>query len=334
MNRENLIQLLQTKNVITKNNKRKFCWKDYFDDECQSAFNDFQNSENFRIEEEAWFCLLKNIEPYHCEICGKLAKFTGTKKTKIPGYNTTCENCSPNKSENRLKNFKETINKRTDEDRKKIIEKTKKTRLEKYGDENYTLFSSKKFKEVLKEKYGNEFYNNHEKTRKTCLERYGVTCNLLLSPPRLRSLAFWRKNKEEIRKKQKENSLKKYGYDSPNKCPEIIKKKKDGLIRTYGSLEEAYSQKYEAAKLTNLKKHGDINYHNKEQASKTLLERHTLFENKNNCTRYTKVLELYGQGWKSLNLPIIYDGRFRYISNEYLDIIKNYSKKRLPTVPK
>ena len=35
MSKDELIKLLQDKNVITKNNKRKFCWKENFDDECK-----------------------------------------------------------------------------------------------------------------------------------------------------------------------------------------------------------------------------------------------------------------------------------------------------------
>ncbi len=39
-----------------------------------------------------------------------------------------------------------------------------------------------------------------------------------------------------------------------------------------------------------------------------------------------KLINEYGQGWQSLDLPIIKNRRFKYISNEYLDIIKEYSE--------
>ena len=324
MTKQEIIEILKRKNIISKNNKKKFCWKKYWDNEIEEIFNDYKI--NYRTEDEAWFCLLHNIEPYRCEICGELAKFTGTKKTKYLGYTITCENCSPNQVKSKLKKFSETINKRTDEDRKKIIEKRKKTNLKKYGDENYTLFGSKDFKENLKNKYGNEHYNNREKYKETCLERYGVTCNLSLNSSE-RSQRIWNENKQKIREKQIQTSLKKYGYESPNQDPNIIKKQKDSLKKHYGSLEEAYRQKSELNKKTKLLRYGDENYHNKEQMSKTLLQRHLKFENENNCLRYTKVLELYGQGWKSLNIPIIYNGRFRYISNEYINKIQKYSEE-------
>ena len=143
-----------------------------------------------------------------------------------------------------------------------------------------------------------------------------------------RSLKYRKDNKEKILEKQKYNSLLKYGYDSPNKCPEVIKRQQEGLIRTYGSLEEAYKQKYEIAKSTKLKRYGDITYHNKEQSAKTLLNKRLIFERENNCTSYVKLLKDFGQGWKVLNLPIIYNSRFRYISNEYLNIIKQYSDEQ------
>ena len=322
MEKNDIIQILKEKHIISPNNKKHFCWKKYWDSEIEQIFNEYK--QNYRTEDEAWFCLLHNIEPYHCEVCGKLAKFTGSIRSKILGYNTTCEIHSPNQSQDKLNKFNETINNRTEEDRKNILKKRKQTNLEKYGDENYTLYGSDKFKQTLKDKYGNEHYNNREKYKQTCLDKYGVTCNLSLNS-KVQTKNIWELHGDRIRKKIKETSLKKYGYESPNQCPEIIKKQKEGLKKHYGTLEEAYKQKYESNKKTKLERYGDPNYHNKEQMSKTIQNRHLNFEKNNNCLRYTKVLELYGQGWKSLNLPIIYDGRFRYISNEYIPIIEQYS---------
>ena len=325
MNKEEILNLLKEKNIISSNNKKRFCWKNYWDNEIEEIFNEFKKS--YRTENEAWFCLLNNVEPYHCEVCGELAKFTGSKKTKYPGYNTTCEKCSPNQANNKLEKFHNSINNRTNEERKKINEKRKKTNLEKYGDENYTLFGSKSFKDNLKEKYGNEHYNNHEKYKQTCLERYGVTCNLSLNASE-RTQRIWKEKRKQINEKTKQTSLKKYGYKSPNQCPQIIEKQKQGLINHFGSLENAYKYKYELNKKTKFERYGDENYHNKEQGIKTLKERHLKFENENNCTKYYDLINLYGQGWKSLNLPIIYSGRFRYISNEYINQIKKYSEEQ------
>ena len=59
MEKETLLEILKSKNVITKNNKRKFCWKTYFTDDVKNEFLNF--SKNYRTDEEAWFCLLNNI---------------------------------------------------------------------------------------------------------------------------------------------------------------------------------------------------------------------------------------------------------------------------------
>lgn len=162
--------------------------------------------------------------------------------------------------------------------------------------------------------------------KQTNIKKYGKSCNLSVDIQN-RSKKIWESQGDEIRKKIKETSLRKYGYDSPNKDPKKIKKAKDSLISNFGSLEEAYKYKYEQNKKTKLQKYGSETYHNKEQASQTLQKRHSEFEKTNDCTRYTKLIEKYGQGWKSLELPIIYDGRFRYVSNKYISIISKYSKE-------
>lgn len=329
MTKQEILDLLKEKNIISKNNKKKFCWKSYLDDEINNIFNEFKKQ--YRSEDEAWFCLLNNIEPYHCEICGNLAKFTGTKKTKNIGYTCVCDKCNPNLAPSKLKVYHDTINKRSNEERHIIVEKRKKTNLEKYGDENYNLFGSQSFKDNMKEKYGVE-YNTQvpeikEKIKQTNIEKYGAPCNLMISTQSIKSKKYWEEKYSLIREKQIGNSIVNWGVESPNQSEEVKQKQKQSLINHYGSLEEAYKQKYEANKKTKLKKYGDENYHNKEQMSKTLQERHLRFENENNCLRYTEVLKRYGQGWKSLNLPIIYNGRFRYISNEYIKIIEKYSKE-------
>lgn len=204
MNKEEILKILKEKHIISQNNKKHFCWKKYWDNEIEEIFNNFKC--NYRTEKESWFCLLHNIEPYHCEVCGELAKFTGSTKSKILGYNTTCEKHSPNQSKNKLKKFSETINKRTDEDRVKILKKRKQTNLEKYGDENYTLYGSDKFKQTLNEKYGDEYYNNRKKYKETCLNKYGVTCNLVINSSE-RSKKLWDERYDEIISKIKTTNL-------------------------------------------------------------------------------------------------------------------------------
>ena len=92
----------------------------------------------------------------------------------------------------------------------KRIEKTKRTKLKKYGNENYQ--NVEKGKETKLKKYGDENYNNREKSnktfkdnnsailkvskyKKTCLERYGVE-NYFMSEEYLSNVK--EKNKNEI----------------------------------------------------------------------------------------------------------------------------------------
>lgn len=50
------------------------------------------------------------------------------------------------------------------------------------------------------------------------------------------------------------------------------------------------------------------------------------FEQEHNCTSTKKLFEMYGQGWKSLNLPkIMINKQNSAISNEYLPLIAEYS---------
>lgn len=326
MSKIELIQYLKDKNILNSKNHRKFCWKKYFDIEVEKKFNNY--AKNYRSIEEAWFCLCNNVEPYICEVCGNLAKYTGSTKSKIKGYNTTCEKCSPNQSPLKKKLFNEKIQNRTKEDRQKIFKKRKETLQEKYGDSNYSLFGSNKFKEVLKEKYGNEHYNNREKRRTTNLEKYGVECNLSLNAPE-RTKKVWQEKHNEIIKKRNKTCLEKYGVETFIGSSEFNDKTKCTQIKKHGSIENAIIYRTEKAQESKENKYGDKYYHNKEQVKQTLKNRHKNFEEKNDCTQYNKLLKKYGQGWHFvLNIPVIYDGRFRYISNKYIDEIENYSKIR------
>ena len=287
MSKEDILNILKEKNIISSNNKKRFCWKEYWDDEIDQIFNEFKQS--YRTDKEAWFCLLNNIEPYHCEVCGNLAKFTGTKKTKYPGYNTTCEHCSPNKANNKLEKFHDSIKNRTSEERHEITQKRKKTNLEKYGDENYNLFGSQSFKDNLIKKYGYE-YNTQipevkEKIKKTNLERYGVKCNLMLNASE-RSQRVWNENYDKIIDKIKCTNIKNLGVEFAGQSKDVINK------------------------IINKKK---INV--------------TDIENKYNCIQQKKLFKKYGQGWKSLHLEKIIFGGRKFISNEYIQLIHQYSNE-------
>ena len=130
---------------------------------------------------------------------------------------------------------------------------------------------------------------------------------------------------DELLKKREVTSLKRYGKNNYVETEEFHKKSKQTQINNYGSVKNAYKAREAASRITKLKRYGNSTYHNVEQFKETLLKKHNDFEKQNNCIHYKKIIEQYGQGWLALKLPIIYRGRYRYISNEYLQTIKDYT---------
>ena len=51
------------------------------------------------------------------------------------------------------------------------------------------------------------------------------------------------------------------------------------------------------------------------------------FEDENNCVCITTLINEFGQGWKSLEIPIIRDGANSYVSKEFIPEIKDYASK-------
>ena len=162
MNKVEIRNYFQECGILNKKFGRNFNWKTVLENNKQylDLFDNYK--QNYRSEDEAWFCLSKNIEPPLCQVCGENLCKLGEKK-----YNTVCTECSANKSKNKLIKYQNSINKRTTEDKKNILNKRKKTCLEKYGEENYQCFGSTSFRKKMLDKYGSEFYNNKEKAKHT-----------------------------------------------------------------------------------------------------------------------------------------------------------------------
>lgn len=239
MTKLEIIELFKIKGILGKKNNRIFNWKTKWDNGCEIIWEEFVKQ--YRTDDEAWFCLSHNIEPYICEVCGNIAKFTGNLKSKIIGYNTTCENCSANSSSQKINKFKKTISLRTDIERHNINEKRKQTNKIKYGDENYNLFGSISFKDNLLNKYGNINYNNREKSKQTCLRKYGVEHNFQLFNSSIKSKEIWENKGEEIRKKIKETCLTRYGVDSSNKTKEKQNKISNTKMKHVLEIENTYN---------------------------------------------------------------------------------------------
>lgn len=130
-----------------------------------------------------------------CDSCGKEKKLAYKNYLKNTKNNTiiyTCSGCS---------NFK-----------------VRKTKLEKYGDENYQ--NTEKIKKTKLEKYGDENFTGREKSKITCLNKYGVD-NVSKS------------NIIKILKKETNN--KKWGVDNVFQSEEIKDKISKTINEKYGS---------------------------------------------------------------------------------------------------
>lgn len=172
-----------------------------------------------------------------------------------------------------------------------------------------------------------KYTKQYEKYRETMIERYGVDSNFKLLPKNHAKLV-WDKNRDQILSKRKNTCLEKYGVEYHTQLEDVKQKSKQTLIEHYGSVKESYNERMKKIQASKLERYGSSTYHNVKQFKETLHKKHCDFEINNNCTRYTTLLKLYGQGWKVLNLPVIYNGRFRYISNIYIDKIKQYSEEK------
>jgi len=110
------------------------------------------------------------------------------------------------------------------------IEKVKKTKLQKYGDENFVNVEKARYTKL--QKYGDENFTNRKKASETNLNRYGNASPL------------W--GEEQIKKK-KESWIKKYGVDNPLKNKKIYDKafKTRIKIKQYKDTNLTYQGSYE-----------------------------------------------------------------------------------------
>jgi hypothetical protein len=126
------------------------------------------------FKEKLWFYFHKLTERPKCVSCGGDIKFRN--RLDKP-YGEFCSlSCINNDKGEMAKRQKKTFQKKYGVDfypeHKGFIDKQKKTKLERYGDEKYN--NVEKGKETKKKRYGNENYNNQDQNKKTCLHRYGV----------------------------------------------------------------------------------------------------------------------------------------------------------------
>lgn len=124
------------------------------------------------FKEKIWFFFNKLTERPKCKTCGNEIKFRN-RFDKPYGEFCTLDCINTNKTE-MLSRIKKSFNEKYGIDyypqHSDFIKKQKKTKLEKYGNENYTNYE--KGMQTKLEKYGN--FTNLKKIEETCLKKYGA----------------------------------------------------------------------------------------------------------------------------------------------------------------
>lgn len=216
------------------------------------------------------YCRLKyNIEKIPlCPICGNKLTFTNC---KLRPYKSTCSK----KCAVQLRTIK-----------------SKQTKLERYGDENY--FNREKAKQTSLKKYGTEYPQQskviQDKIKKTSLKKYGT------ERPQQSKI---------VQDKIKQTCLEKYGVTNPGANEEIKKKIKQHFIDTYG-VESSWQipEVQEKSKQTKIERYNDPTFTNPEKMKQTCLERYGVdngFKTKEAQEKYKQTcLERYGvdHNWK------------------------------------
>lgn len=184
-------------------------------------------------------------------------------------------------------------------------EKSRKTKKERYGDENYVnkeqikksnLKSWKenkeerisKTKQTKKEKYGDENYNNYEKNKETQIKNYGSVENSHKASAIKSKQTKLKKYNDEVyvnsekakktklekygdegfnnREKSKETCLEKYGVKVPTQNKEVSIKISNSLLK---KSDKEWNEITNKRKETKVKLYGDPNYVNSKKCSET-----------------------------------------------------------------
>lgn len=147
------------------------------------------------------------------------------------------------------------------------LEQSKATKLERYGDENYNNSEKNKLTQI--EHFGSVEKAHKvgaEKSKKTKLERYGNEVYNNSEKSSQTWLSKTDKEIEEIVNKRKETNLLKYGVEVPTQNEEIVNKIKQSWNN---KSEEEIQEFVNKVKSTKLKLYGDETYSNGEKCAET-----------------------------------------------------------------
>ena len=183
---------------------------------------------------------------------------------------------------------------------------------ERYNDENFRNIS--KIKQTKLEKYGNENYINIDKSKDTRFKKYGKW-----NSDKASSIFLNRTQEEKTKhiQKSKQTKLEKYGDANYNNRQQAVKTCLDlyNVTNPY--------------QIEDIKEKAQEHNYNAEIYQKRANTRHNDLDNyelEHNCTRYIKIIELYGQGWLNIKdtLDTLYYKGSAFIPNNQIDIIKEY----------
>lgn len=172
---------------------------------------------------------------------------------------------------------------------------------------------------------------------------YGYTtvccaeCNKIRSKNDLLKNAIPKVQTQEAKEKRKNTNIKKYGVENVFQTNETKNKIKETLIKNYNVTSPAKSKDIlQKIKNTTISKYG-VEYYTqteeyKKRSKETKEEKILSIEQENNCTEIDKLINLYGQGWISLKLPKLQFGKYKFISNIYLDKIKEYYQNSIENI--
>lgn len=165
----------------------------------------------------------KSREKRECIYCG--CEFEVRKKDKKKLCSERCRKewaSLPENVESRIESSKQAVKDKFGVDNvfqmDEVKQKSKETKKEKYGDENYN--NSKKQVETLYDNNGDDYFFNLAVYRKEkFLKEHGVEHHLQL---------------EEFKDKMKQTNLEKYGVENVSQVEEFKEKRKETMLELYG----------------------------------------------------------------------------------------------------
>lgn len=205
----------------------------------ESYIDSYQTEGNTTLE-KLYLYVNKTLQK-NCKYCGKKLKF---KSWNLP-YNIYCsKSCAT----------KHSASKKTAEDKKNILNKSKETKLKRYGNKNFV--NPEKAKETKIEKYGYispfECKEIQDKIKETNIEKYGVERQLL---------------RDEIQNKIKKTKLENYDneyYNNSEKSRETHKKLYNGIgFKSKKILEKIKKTNIEKYGVENISQSYDYQYKKK-----------------------------------------------------------------------